>query len=249
MSDQSEHDEGVPNDPDDGPTTSPGEAQAPTGSEQRPRVLVISIVYVSWIEELYTFMLDAIRSKAELHHATESLDAFIKLSSRPPPNAVIVTDEAVTIEKYAPLRNGVLQYIREGGTAIFTCLFSCFLPRFYFNRFFQWTGLNWRWKSPRDVRMFLNKGFVPEAIVGRLPKNFMQTAVLVDNVDPEDLWYQNLGDWLLQRTVLGNKVLYIPTNETAAALGRVGEGKIGYVSDIVLGNGSLNIVLAMCGIL
>lgn len=97
--------------------------------------------------------------------------------------------------------------------------------------------------------MYLNRGPMPQAVAERLPEQYLQTGVLVNNVDPEDAWYQNIDDWLMEESAFDGEALRHPTNETAAALGRFGDGKIGYVSDIVLGNGSLNIVLAMCGIL
>lgn len=233
---------------DAGPSASTSKAQATAAAGRRPRILVISMLYISWTREIYPYLLEAIQARAEFRHAIDPLDAFIELSSVPPYDAVIVTDEAAATEPYAQLASGLLQYIREGGTVVFTCLFGCFLTQALFNRFFQRTGLNWRWRSFREATVLKNTIFVPQAVADRLPAHYNQTGVLLHNVDLADAWYSNIDDWIMHGA-FDQEAEYSLMNETAAAMGRFCEGKVGYVSDIELGNGSLNIVLAMCDIL
>ena len=96
--------------------------------------------------------------------------------------------------------------------------------------------------------MALNQAAVDVANVQKLPQRYSQKAVFVNNVAPEDMWYKTDDDSEVQSMVFPPTSAKV-ARETAVALAKVGEGKLGYVGDVNAEDGSNAVVLAMCGLL
>lgn len=116
------------------------------------------------------------------------------------------------------------------------------------NRFFSRAGLNWRRTPSRGITMVLNTAVVPESAANTLPEHYTLHVVTVGNVELDALWYQNGHDWIFEGTVFAGAAQHEHTKETAAALGRVGEGWFGYLGGATRVDGTVGVLFAMCGV-
>ncbi|KAH0594997.1 hypothetical protein MHUMG1_07295 [Metarhizium humberi] len=211
------------------------------------RVLAISLHNQPWFDDMYAPLLTALKSKADFQRAENSTSAIEFLSQRPEPSAILITDEALTLRDNISVWEAVLAYVRRGGTAIIMGLFPSFVKPDSVKPFFSRAGLDWGVGSYHRTTLALNLSAVGVANTQTLPQRYSQKAVFVNNVAAEEMWY---------KTDDGSKVqsrVFPPTSakvagETAVALAKVGEGKLGYVGDVNAEDGSNSVVLAMCGL-
>lgn len=163
--------------------------------------------------------------------------------SKTSPLAVLVTDAALANEAAnAPVWDAILAYVRRGGTAVVMGHFSTFAYR---DR-----GLPWESGAYHRTKTVLNRSaptLEPEA-AARLPRGYSQKAHSVDKVAPGDIWYGSAPDSVVQSVVFPPDNAHRP-GQAAAALARVGEGRLGYLGDVNAEPESNAVVLAMCGLL
>lgn len=95
--------------------------------------------------------------------------------------------------------------------------------------------------------LVLNKRAVGYTVATKLLPQYSQKAVFLKNVTSEQAWYVTDEDSVVESAVFhpdsANK-----TGESPVVLGRVGEGKLGYVGDVNAEKGSDAAILAMCGL-
>ncbi|KAG0221292.1 hypothetical protein BGW41_006993 [Actinomortierella wolfii] len=212
------------------------------------RVLAISLHNQPWFGEMYGPLLTALRAKAEFQQIEQSTLAIESLSQLPEPSAVLITDEALTLQENSAVWEEVLTYVHRGGTAIVMGLFPSFVEPDSIQPFFSRAGLSWEAGSYHRTTLALNRAAVDEAVASKLPQRYSQKAVFVNNVAPENMWYKTDDSSSVE------SVVFPPTSannfgETAVAMATVGRGKLGYVGDVNAEDGSNAVVLAMCGLL
>ncbi|KAK9442536.1 hypothetical protein VB005_03599 [Metarhizium brunneum] len=216
-------------------------------ASQTPRILDISLHSIRrWLDNVFPELLTALESKAEFQRAENSTSAISLLSQHPGPSAVLITDEALTLQANIPVWKAVLAYVRRGGTAIIMSLL--YVRPNHVKPFFSRAGLDWERASPKQrtiLTLNLSAAGVADAL--NLPYRCSQRAVFINNVAEEDMWYKIEDDSGVQ------SVDFPPTSanvagQTAVALAKVGQGKLGYVGDIRGEDASTSIVLAMCGL-
>ncbi|KAF9279100.1 hypothetical protein BGZ68_008139 [Mortierella alpina] len=212
------------------------------------RVLAISLHNQPWFGEMYAPLLTALKSNAEFQQAKDSTTATRLLSQLPKPVAVLITDEALTLPSNSAVWDAVLEYVRNGGTAVVMGLFPSFVEPDRIKPFFARAGLPWAAGSYNRTTLALNRAVVGEASVSKLPQSYSQKAVFVKNVESEHMWYQTDSSSVVQSKVFAPTSAHKP-GETAVAMATVGSGKLGYVGDVNAEDGSTAVVLAMCGFL
>lgn len=201
----------------------------------RNQVLPISLHNQPWFDEMYDALLAAVRSKADIERAQDATSALRLLSQQPPPSAVLVTDEALTLAENTHVWDAALEYVRQGGTAVVMGLFPSFVLVDEMKPFFSRAGLDWEVASYQRTTTVLDRAAVGTALAAKLPPSYRHKAVSVKNFAPAEAWYQPHEDEGV-------------TGESTVLLARVGSGKLGHVGDVNAEKGSDAAILAMCGL-
>ena len=162
------------------------------------------------------------------------------------PTAVVIVDDALTKPWNTHVRDGVLKYVREGGTAVLAAPYVSHTDFPDVERFFAEAGLGWTFGDTRDALVVLNKAAVGDRIVRHLSGEYDFCASMLNNVDITAAWYHPYtGLDVAPSSSVGYEVLNL--RECPIAFGQVGKGNLGYVGDKDGSQGSRDVVLAMCG--
>ncbi|KAH9938775.1 TPR-like protein, partial [Epithele typhae] len=179
------------------------------------------------------------------------------LTSTIRPHAVIVGDVALLTPQFHDVLTLLIDYVAVGGTVVHAGLFSGLASRrgdvdvgAYFKRAWNlpWhTGSRRHTRGPTRLNAIIRQrhSFAP-----RLPKQYTQAAVLVNDVELEDALYLTEDDFkthVSQNNGGKNK----PAGSracvrAAAAFARVGGGHVGYVGDVLPQHATSTVVLGMC---
>lgn len=212
----------------------------------KPRVVLISLNYESFFDELYHDLLTELGSKADLQHAKTAESTVRLLSEQPHPSATLITDEALTNNENTDVWEAVLKYVRQGGTSVVMGHFSSSVKPARIKPFFAKAGLQWEAGSYHRTTLVLNQEAVGSSLAAVLPAKYSQKAVFVKNVADTDAWYHSDENSVNESQVFGPTSANI-VGETPVVLTHVGAGKLGYIGDVNAEKGSDAVILAMCG--
>ena len=195
------------------------------------RILFLSLDHQAWSDDDYSYLIDAVTSKAKLVRA-KMPETALKYLANNTPRAIFVTDAAITKKKHAAVLRAVVSYVREqGGTLVLGATFSTFVKPADLASFFA-SNFSLPWKSAdyqrTDVR--LNERARTMSTHG-LPVGYSQKALLLKGVSPDAALYFSGKD-----------------SKTPAAFAPVGSGWLGYLGDVNQEHGTDDVVLAMCGL-
>lgn len=219
-----------------------------TDAATRPKILAISLNHQPFFDEMYGSLLTKIKSKANFQRVKQLELATRLLSEQPGPTAVLITDEALSDNRNKHVWEAVLQYVRQGGIAVVMGHFPSFVKPLRIKPFFLKAGLRWERGSYHRTTLVLNRTAVDGSLAAKLPQQYSQKAVYVQNVASEDAWYITDEESVIESAVFpptSAKVL----GESPVTFASVGDGKLGYVGDVNAEEGSDYVILAMCGLL
>ncbi|KAI0534399.1 hypothetical protein GGR58DRAFT_505362 [Xylaria digitata] len=216
----------------------------------KPRISLLSLSGELFFYDNYASLLAKIKSKADLQRIEDAGSALRLLSEPPPPSAVIITDEALTLEENAYVLEAILWYVRRGGKVVIMSHFSLFEKLTEIKPFFATAGVHWVVGPYYRTPVVLNQATVGDSLAMNIPPQYGQNAQFLGYVAPEDaedVWYRVDENSLLQSLV------FAPTNThivggTPISLTRIGRGDLGYVGDVNRDEGSDTVALAMCGL-
>lgn len=134
----------------------------------KPRVLAISLANRPFFEELQGSLVAKIKARSVYQCVEDGQSAKRVLLEDPPPNAVLIPDEALTLKEYASVWDAVLNYIRQGGTAVITGIFSGFVKPLSIKPFFAKAGLEWEVGSYHRTTLKLNAQLVGVNVASKL---------------------------------------------------------------------------------
>lgn len=215
----------------------------------KPKVLLVSLDFQPFFDENYAQLINDLSTKADIQRVKGSGSALNRISGENPPAAILITDAALSNQKSkAPVWDAILNYVRQGGTAVVMGHFSSFAKPLKIGPFFQKAGLPWESGDYHRTDTALNPSVVPGGMAKRLPREYSQKALAVKNVAPGDVWYTARPDSVVQSAVFSPDNAYRP-GQAAVAMAKVGEGKLGYLGDVNAESESQTVVLAMCGLL
>ncbi|CAK7227990.1 hypothetical protein SCUCBS95973_006731 [Sporothrix curviconia] len=157
----------------------------------RPRILMISLDYRPFFDELYAPLLTELGSKASLQRVKKAQPAIRLLAEQPQLSVVLITDEALTVTANARVWEAVLQYVRQGGTAVIMGHFPTYVKPLSVKPFFAKAGLPWESGSYHRTTLVLNRDAVTNDLATKLPPQYSQKAVHVKNVASADAWRQS----------------------------------------------------------
>ncbi|KAI1751922.1 hypothetical protein F4782DRAFT_172809 [Xylaria castorea] len=213
----------------------------------KPRVALISLNLQPFFDEMYGSLLAELASKANVQRVKKASSAVRLMSEQPPPSAALITDEALTDNENAHVWEAVLQYVRQGGTAVVMGHFSNFVTPPAMKQFFAKAGVQWESGSYHRTTVVLNQTAVGHSLATTLPPRYSQKALFVNNVAHVDAWYRTDENSVVESMV------FAPTStntvgEAPVALTHVGDGKLGYLGDVNAEKDSDAVILAMCGL-
>lgn len=210
------------------------------------RILIISLSEGSFFEEISHRILALLKLKTTIQLAKDPESTVQLLAQQP--SAILITDEALTKNKYSRIWGAVLQCVRQGSTAVFMGQFASFVRPDDMKPFFSKAGLSLGRGSYTRTTLMLNQAATGGELARVLPKSYSQKALFVDNVASSDAWYTTDDNSVVESNVFGPT----PVNtggETPVAMARVGEGRLGYVGDVNAEVETDDVILAMCGLL
>ena len=162
----------------------------PAGDPKR-HILILSLQKEMGTRDLWQPMFRALRKNAIVNEVRSADDASRTLSASPPPNAILVTDAAVTQPEGAAVLNQVIRYLRDtsGGTVVFGVDFSGLLGDA--RAFFSHWGLQWD-KNAYDRATFeLNPAGLPSPLsADALLPSFFAKALHIKGPPEADAVYR-----------------------------------------------------------
>ncbi|KAI1385459.1 uncharacterized protein F4822DRAFT_345036 [Hypoxylon trugodes] len=213
----------------------------------QPTILLISLLLELWFDEMYAPLLTTLGSKASVKRVKKGPSAIRLLTETPRPSAVLITDAAPSKEEHSDVWDAILQYVRQGGTAVIMGQFSSFVKPPSMEPFFSKAGLPWKNGPYYRTTFKINRGATGDNIAAHLPESYSQKALFVKDVALADSWYVTDDNSVIESHVFAPENAHTP-GETPVAFASVGEGKLGYVGDVNSEVGSTRVVLAMCGL-
>lgn len=214
------------------------------GFEPKPTILVFS---TSGIEG----GLKKIKDKATVHQAfyTNANEPSALLSAHPSAQAIWIADPEIVLPKHRQLSQQVVEYVRDGGTAIIGGFFTSFVRPDDFNYWLRdaW-NLPWEFgQYERTTVIFQNSanGRPHSHWRNGMPAAYSSKAVFLKNVAPYDAWYVSSSGSMSESLVFGPSPV---EEQTSVAFAEVGNGWLGYTGDVNNEDGTTAAVLAMMGL-
>ncbi|RPD52548.1 hypothetical protein L226DRAFT_617795 [Lentinus tigrinus ALCF2SS1-7] len=218
----------------------------------RRKVLLLSLQKYDWHDEVYSQLYRALARNAYLSEVCNPADAVSALSEPSLPDAVIVSNAAITEKSqiHMNILQKLVEYTKNGGTLIFAMSFSSFLPPLKAREFFQRWGLPWDAGSYFRTTFALNPAGVPRPLSeSALVPSFSMKALHLKNVSSESGVYYATPDSHIESHVFApDEISPEEATETPAVFAPVGRGFLGYVGDVNGEQGSTRLILEMCGV-
>ncbi|KAK1658507.1 hypothetical protein BDP55DRAFT_593994 [Colletotrichum godetiae] len=215
-------------------------------TQSRPRIVAISLKYESSLDETYASLFTQLLENASVQRAKKPASALDLLQQHPPPAAVLITDQGLT-EGHPNVWDAVITYVRQGGTAIAMGHFSSFVKPDNIRPFFTKAGLDWDSGVYHRTTVTLNPQVAGSA-AARLPARYSQKALFLKGVHPTAVMYGPDQTSVTESHVFPSERVRDLT-QAAISFAQVGNGKIGYVGDVNVEEGTDAAILAMCGLL
>ncbi|KAK1978027.1 hypothetical protein LZ30DRAFT_600051 [Colletotrichum cereale] len=214
--------------------------------QPRPRIVAISLNHMPFFDDMYATLFTQPLEKATIQRAKKPASALDLVQQHPPPAAVLLTDSALT-EAHPEVWDAVIAYVRQGGIVIAMGHFSSFVQPDNIRPFFAKAGLNWANGDYHRTTVKLNPRVVRGA-APRLPAQYSQKALFLKGVHPNAIMYGP------DATSFTGSLVFPPDRvgdiaQAAISFAQVGDGKIGYVGDVNVEEGTNDAILAMCGLL
>jgi hypothetical protein len=213
----------------------------------KPRVLSLSLCHRPFFDATYARLFTKIKASSTFQRVEDGEYAIRLLQGDQKPYAILITDEALTLTKNAPVWNAVLKYVRLGGRAVIMGHFACFVTPSSVKPFFAKAGLQWEQGSYHRTTLMLNPQAVGSDLASKLLPEYNQKAVFLKNPIWTDSWYVTSENSTLDSLVFPADNVH-NTGESPVILASVGEGKLGYIGDVNVEEESDAVVLAMCGL-
>lgn len=195
-------------------------------------------------------LMDALEAYADFEQAKRASSAIQILSTNPPPAAVLLADGAVTYPEFTFVAEVVLNYVRQGGAAMFLGDLGDLdksNPFFGTNvtNFFARAGLDWqvRFNNERLLPTRLCHGIGsrhPSANMMREYRTMSRLTVFSNQAEGAEVWWRLVRDNGLA--------------EAVSAIAAVGRGRLGFHGESFASReghcnaASAYTIMAWCGI-
>lgn len=156
------------------------------------------------------------------------------------PDTIVVTDPAVTFSENQTIVFKLYEYVKNGGALVLGSRFSTWADFEEMDTFFNAFGLTWKadnfYRSTVQARYGSVKN--PESILHY--SSFQVSGVHVRGIEPAAMLYIALKQ--------SSPDLKMKYDVTPLAWKRLGQGFVGYISNVLNDNKTDDVMLAMCGL-
>ncbi|KAI1786100.1 TPR-like protein [Ganoderma leucocontextum] len=202
------------------------------------------------MDEIYAQFYQALHKNATVTEVKQPRAAQAALSVTPRPDAIILSDPALTNSKHKKILTSLIDYALSGGTVVLALQFSNEIKPGQMRPFFARWGVPWDQGSYHRTTTALN----PAGIPAQLDKNALlpsvsAKAIHVKNAPREHAVYVLTASSRIESRVFAPEPITDErAEESPAVLARVGEGHLGYVGDVNGEQGSTRLIFEMCGV-
>jgi hypothetical protein len=206
-------------------------------TDNRPEILLLSLAYLDFLDEVYAPLLDALTKSARLKRV-KTANAALRYLEDNNPRAIIITDQGLTDWRHHEVLRKVETYIRYGGLAIIGLHFCSFTTQDVFDNFFAYGfGLPWeRGNYERtDFKHNPSGDLPPGTKPSSLPKPFSMKVLHVKGARPSEKIFVPVK-------------AYSDDPQAAVAAARIGSGYLVYCGDVNGEEGTDRIILSLCGL-
>ena len=208
-------------------------------------VLLLSLDKQPYFDEQFAQLIDSLADRATLKRGSKPQSTLTFLSSNTP-DAILITDPALTKAKFSAVLDSVKSYVLNGGTVVLAGHFSSFMKPMDIGR---WSSSKWGlpWESGDYHRTTVHLNSQAQALpLKGLPSSYSQKAVFLKNVASEAAWYLPSQESRTESHVFAPTP--VDNRQTPVAFDAIGKGHLGYIGDVNGEEGSTAVVLAMCGL-
>jgi hypothetical protein len=211
------------------------------------RVVVFTLTFdKGLISSLYNHLfsrLEGLEKPIQVEFARHELAAKKALGSRP--LYIFLADEAIVQEPFKEIRDGIIDYMQNGGMVLAMGYFVTMLSWPDVRQFFSQVGLSWVMATHCKENVTLNRTAVgDDDEADRLYQCFDHRARFVMNVRPDDNWYGPT-----RKFKDANGVEFYDDEQdfvrSSFAVGRVGRGTFVYVGDCSMREEADEVILAI----
>jgi hypothetical protein len=215
---------------------------------QRPEILLLSLAYQLFFDEMYSSLLESFRSSVQLRRAKTASGVMQYLATNSP-KAIVVTDEGLTKAKNSAVLDRVVSYVRNGGLVIVGLHFTSFTQMDVFDKFFN-EGLSLPWKHGdyhRTTFQLNSSSSLPTGVASNsFPAPYSMKVLHVKYAEPHEKIFVPITDAMTQSHVFSPE--YVDQTQAAVVGTRLGDGYIAYVGDVNAEKGSDDVILRLCGL-
>ena len=217
-------------------------------SERRPEIFLLSLAYKTFFDNTYATLIDGLNKSAQLKRAKSSNGAIRYLEANNP-NAILVTDEGLTVMEYRAVVEKLLAYVRNGGLVIIGFHFPNFAILDAIDKFFN-EGLELPWQSGdyhRTTFQFNPSCSLPSGIMkDAFPTAYSMKVLHVKNARPHEKIFSPIPEAMTQSFIFPPSGV----DEAQAAIvgANIGHGFLVYCGDVNGEESSDKVILAFCGL-
>lgn len=203
-----------------------------------PTILIVHLEDLGMVAAVWADLIKALEAKANVGRVTSGKDAIDIINKTRNLRSVSVADAGIAKKKNMEVSKRISQYVREGGTVIFSGVFGSSISRPDFDRYFEerWS-LPWKFGSYHRTTTHLN-GSAAEKPHAGLPASYSQKAINVKGVKQADAWYLPGEDSKIKSNVFAAAPIAEKT-ETPVVFQNLGVGYVGYTGDVNAEEGTM----------
>ncbi|KAJ7449559.1 hypothetical protein FB451DRAFT_748310 [Mycena latifolia] len=211
----------------------------------RPSIIVLALLKERTLYDLFSQLLDSVRSVAILHFV-ESKIAFQSALKITKPSAVLAIDAAITKEDNLDILQQLIQFTSAGGILVCCCNFSNGLDYLSASQYFSQWRLPWDAGSYFRTTVHLNpRRSVPGMSLEGLSASYSLKSLSLSHVQAEHAVYNPSSSSLIESHVFEADKFPVDPAEAPCAYSPVGQGYFGYVGDVNNEEDSTRVILAM----
>lgn len=210
-------------------------------SAEKPQILLLSLAYRDFLDEIYSPLFSKLSKVANIKHA-KTANAALQMVAETSFKAIIITDEGLTWskKKNQEVLAKIKAYVENGGIAIAGLLFPSFSAMDDLVRFFAAFGLRWKHGDYHRTTFQLSpSALLPDGIeAASFPGPYSMKVLHVKNAEPQEKIFIPIE---------GAMTDYVDEAQAAVAGARIGRGYFIYCGDVNGEPGSNQVILALCG--
>ncbi|KAM0247889.1 hypothetical protein ACHAQJ_009683 [Trichoderma viride] len=193
-------------------------------------------------------LLNELFERATVWHAKTAEKAFGLFTQCAEPHAVFVADGGIARPRCEVISQKLVQYAACGGVVVFGGSFAV-SGNEDLEKIMKYTwDLPWKLGSFHRTTLTLNDKAVTSTLRSRLPASYSQRALHIEGIQECEAWYLPTKDSIVEEWVPCPRPI-TDFSESPVVFACYGTGRIGFIGDTKLEEGTMLAILAMLGVL